>query len=196
MINRDQITGIVLAGGTSSRMGTAKGLIDFRGNPLIQYSIDTLRPICSQIIISTNSVEFNEFGYPIQADIIQGAGPLGGIYSSLMNSSTDHNLVLPCDTPYVTSDLLNIILKNSDGYQVVVPLSKPGYLEPLIGYYHKNNVTAMLSFLESDNLKLTDYIESALYKSIPVYKNPEVTPNLFMNINSTEDLNEFGKQEK
>jgi len=185
-----QVTGIILAGGNSSRMGFDKGLTDFRGKPLIQYSIDILQGICSGIIISTNSPSYHQLGFPVQSDILPGAGPMGGIYSSLMHSETEHNLVLSCDTPFVTPALLQRLLENAKGYQVVLPASKPGFAEPLIGYYNKNNTTAMLGFIEGGNVKLIDYIETTFYRFIPVYSDPDQ----FINLNTPEDFRNFEKQ--
>jgi len=185
-----QVTGIILAGGNSSRMGFDKGLADFQGKPLIQYSIDTLQRICSRIIISTNSLSYHQLGFPVQSDILPGAGPMGGIYSSLLHSETEHNLVLSCDTPFVTPALMQHLLENAEGYQVVMPASKPGFAEPLIGYYNKNNTTAMLGFIEGGNVKLIDYIETTLYRFIPVYKDPDQ----FINLNTPEDFKNFEKQ--
>ncbi len=179
-----QVTGIILAGGNSSRMGFDKGLADFRGKPLIQYSIEILQQLSSRIIISTNSSAYGHLGFPIQGDILPGAGPMGGIYSSLLSSETEHNLVMSCDTPFVTPALMQQILENAEGYQVVLPSSKPGFMEPLIGYYNKNNTTAMLGFIEGGNLKLIDYIETTLYRVVPVYREPDQ----FININTPEDL--------
>ena len=183
-MDSQQVTGIVLAGGNSSRMGFDKGLADFRGKKLIQYSIDILKGICSKIIISTNSTSYDQLGCLVQGDIFPGAGPMGGIYSSLLQSETDHNLVLSCDTPFVTHALMVQILESAVGYQVVLPSSKPGFIEPLIGYYHKNNTTAMLGFINRGNVKLIDYIETTFYRVIPVHRDPDQ----FININTPEDL--------
>jgi molybdopterin-guanine dinucleotide biosynthesis protein A len=188
----DKVSGIILAGGYSTRMGFDKGLADFRGKPLIQYSIEILQPICSRIIISTNSPAYHKLGFPVQIDILPGAGPMGGIYSSLLHSETEHNLVLPCDMPFVTPGLLQRILENREGYQVVLPASKPGFPEPLIGYYHKNNITAMPGFIERGNVKLIDYIETTFYRIIPVYSDS----NQFININTPEDFRKLAKQKE
>ena len=190
-----KVTGIILAGGRSSRMGIEKGMVNFQGQPLIQYSIDVLKNYCSRIIISTNSNAYYSLGYPVQNDIVHEAGPMGGIYSSLLHSKTDYNLILSCDTPFVTSFLLRKILENSEGYQVVIPLSRQGFPEPLIGFYHKNNTTGMLGFINNRNLKLTDYIETTIYKAIPVYQDPTLfDPYLFLNFNSLGDIKAFQKK--
>ncbi len=189
-MDSQQVTGIILAGGSSSRMGFDKGLADFCGKPIVQYSIDTLQQLCSRIIISSNSPSYQQLGFPVHNDILPGAGPMGGIYSSLLHSETDHNLVLSCDTPFVTPALMQRLLDTSEGYQVVLPASKPGFAEPLIGYYHKNNTTAMLRFIECGNVKLIDYIETTFYRFIPMYSDPDQ----FININTPEDFRTFTKQ--
>lgn len=189
-MNRQRVTGIVLAGGNSSRMGFDKGLAHFRGKPLVQYAIETLEQICSRIIISTNSVSYGHLGYPVKGDIFPGTGPMGAIYSALMSSKTEHNLVLSCDTPFVTSLLMHRLLKNAEGFQVVLPESKPGFVEPLIGYYHINNTTAMLAFIQRGDLKLIDYIETSYYRCISMYGNPEQ----FLNINTPDDFEKFAQK--
>ncbi|HPG34509.1 MAG TPA: molybdenum cofactor guanylyltransferase, partial [Lentimicrobium sp.] len=78
MINKSQITGIVLAGGKSTRMGTDKGLMIFQGKPLVMYSIDLLSMFCGRILISSNNPEYAKFGYEIIADELPGAGPMAG----------------------------------------------------------------------------------------------------------------------
>ena len=186
-----QITGIVLAGGNSSRMGFDKGLAEFRGKPLVRYAIDTLQQICSRIIISTNAATYNQLGFPVQADLIPGAGPMGGIYSALTKSKTEHNLVLSCDTPLVKAALMHRLLENAEGYQVVLPASKPGVVEPLIGYYNKNNSPAMLEFIKRGTVKLIDYIETTYYRCIAVYDDPDQ----FLNLNTPEEFRKFAKPE-
>jgi molybdopterin-guanine dinucleotide biosynthesis protein A len=180
-----QVTGIILAGGKSSRLGFDKGLADFHGKPLIQYSIHALEPLCSSIIVSANDPAYRSLGYPVQEDIIPDAGPIGGIYSCLLNSATDHNLILSCDTPFITTGLMQMILDHSSGYQIVIPESRPGYIEPLCGYYHKNNVPTLSEFINQGDLKLIRYIETAHHKVIPAH----AYSIQFTNMNTPKDLN-------
>lgn len=185
----ENVTGIILAGGESKRMGMEKGLLEFRGKALIRYSIEVLENLCSQIIISTHSSNYNHLGYPVQPDLIPDSGPIAGIYSCLVKTETDRNLILSCDTPNVTIGLMRLILDESGGYQVVIPSPGEGMYEPLIGFYHKNNLPQLSHFIKSGNLKILDYIRTVRYKSIPVYKNQAVSfPGQFMNINSPGDL--------
>jgi molybdopterin-guanine dinucleotide biosynthesis protein A len=66
------ITGIILAGGKSLRMGTDKGLVIFRDKPLVQYSIDLLGQFCDRILISSNNKAYSVFGYEIVPDQMEG----------------------------------------------------------------------------------------------------------------------------
>ena len=85
------LTAIILSGGKSTRMGQDKGLMEIKGKPMIQYVIDNITPVCSQIIISANQDEYKKFGYPVINDNIMDTGPAGGIGSSLPLSSNDKN---------------------------------------------------------------------------------------------------------
>jgi len=82
MINT-KITGSILAGGESRRMGTEKGLVDFRGKPMIAYAVDAFLPYCDQILISANNASYNYLGFQVVKDEFPDSGPLGGIYSCL-----------------------------------------------------------------------------------------------------------------
>lgn len=183
------ITGIILAGGKSSRMGTDKGLQELCGKPLISYSIQLLSEFCSTIIISTSSDAYQSFGYKTVADEIPGIGPMGGIYSALKQSKTEQNLVLSCDLPFVSKELFSYIIKNSEVYQAAVPWEGNQHYEPLCGFYHLSILDQMNVFVQNGNYKLPD-----LFKTISINKlviNDKLkfyNGNLFLNVNSKHDL--------
>ena len=131
------LTGIILAGGKSRRMGQEKGLIELNGKFLIQYAIDVLQPICDTILISTNSHSYDFLPYQKVADEFPNSGPMGGIYSCLKASTTIQNLVLSCDMPFIQSELLSDLIKNAEGYDVVVPWHGGQKFEPMCAYYHQ-----------------------------------------------------------
>jgi len=113
------VTGIILAGGKSSRMGAEKGLQELCAKPLIHYAIEVLSGLCNTIIISSSSEAYKSLGHKVVADVIPGIGPMGGIYSALQQSKTEENLVLSCDLPFVSQELMSYILEYSMGYCVV-----------------------------------------------------------------------------
>ncbi len=100
---KEEVTGIILSGGKSSRLGEEKGLALFNGKPLIQYAIDILKPVCDKIIISANNQldEYAKFGFEIVEDQVKGIGPMAGLIAGLNKSVTRYNFVLSCDTPFV-----------------------------------------------------------------------------------------------
>ena len=104
-------TGILLAGGSSSRMGTDKGMVEFQGKKLAEYALDLLSRFCDEIIISTGNPEYAGFGFRIIPDQLPGKGPLSGLAATLPLSSNEWNLVLGCDMPYTNSALFEFLLE-------------------------------------------------------------------------------------
>ena len=184
-----EVTGIILAGGKSSRMGTEKGLQKLCGIPLISYSIQVLSELCSTIIISTSSNAYQSFGFNTVADEIPGIGPMGGIYSALKQSETEKNLVLSCDLPFVSKGLLSYILKNSESYQAAVPWQGDQHYEPLCGFYNLSVLDQMNVFIQNGNYKLPDLFEKIEINRLVINDKLEFYKgSLFLNINSKHDL--------
>lgn len=108
-MNRDGITGLVLAGGLGRRMGGVdKGLRTFRDRPMVAWVIDRLAPQVGALIINANQNfdRYAAFGHPVVADEVGGfAGPLAGLHAGLRHASTDLVLTAPCDSPFLPADL-------------------------------------------------------------------------------------------
>jgi len=186
-----EVTGIILAGGKSSRMGTDKGLQQLCGKPLIGYAIEVLSGICSTILISSSSDAYHSFGYQVVADEFPGIGPMGGIYSALRQSKTENNLVLSCDLPFVSNELLSHILEKSKGYQVAVPYEGNRHYEPLCGFYHLSVLDILSNYIKKENYKLPDLFDEISVNKLVI--NNELGfyhKDLFMNVNTQNDLSE------
>lgn len=188
-MNKNKITGIVLAGGKSRRMGTEKGLLKLGGKHLIEYAIEILEKVCGRILISENSDTYDFLGYPVIADIVPNSGPMGGIYSGLMNSETDLNLVLSCDMPFISEELLNYLINNSEGFDVAVPWLGEERFEPMCALYHKNTIPVFEQFIQSNNYKIQDvYRKLKTNKLLISAELKFYKPFLFDNLNSKQDL--------
>jgi molybdenum cofactor guanylyltransferase len=182
-------TGIILAGGESSRMGSDKGLQNLCGKPLIQYSIEALSGLCTDIIISSSSSAYQEFGYQVVKDEFPGIGPMGGIYSALKQSKTDANLVLSCDLPFVSKELLSFILKSASGFQVAVPWQGDRHYEPLCGFYSLSLLSQISAYIQKGNYKLPDLFEKISINRLIINDSMYFyTADLFFNVNSKHDL--------
>jgi len=182
------VTGIILAGGQSSRMGTDKALLEFNGKKLIEYSIDVLTKVTDEVIVIGNTRTYDFPGLKTYKDLRYGYGPLGGIYTGLFYSNSASNLILGCDTPFVNADLLKYLLTQSNSYEAVMPLHKKRY-EPLCAYYSKNCSERLKTLMIGGYKTLKNIIPFFNTKTIiidsalPFYK-----ANLFYNINTKADL--------
>ena len=173
-----------MAGGKSSRMGEDKGLMSFNGKPMIQYIIDTVSPFVNDIIIIANNNKYLKFGYPVYEDLRKEKGPLAGIYSGLNYSNTNKNIVLSCDTPFVSASLIKLLIEKSNEADVVIP-EKDNRTHQLIGIYNRSCVKVFKSELDIDQRKLKLAIKKLTYK---VINANEFEDKIFKNINSKYDI--------
>lgn len=189
-MQKETITGVILAGGKSSRMGKDKGLCEFKGKALVTYAIEVLKPLCNRIIISANKTEeYSGFGLDVFPDEVKGIGPMGGMLSSLKQSETEHNLVLSCDTPFVTTELFENLLQHIDKNQVVVPLHQQGKIEPLAAYYATNVIAELARCVDIGDYKMMNFLQKVRTGSFNVDNLwPGEAIQLFHNLNTPEDL--------
>ena len=189
----DKISGIILAGGKSSRMGSNKALINYRGKPLISYSIDLLSKFCDEIVISTNEKlhDFKEFKQV--PDEIPGVGPIGGLYSCLHHVNGNTALVLSCDLPNVSNDLIDYLIDSYMGQEVLVPSLDGKNLEPLCAMYQVSLKDKLKEIVLGQRIyKMHDIINKLEHKTLLIHPQLSFyTPSLFLNINSKKDLNSF-----
>jgi molybdopterin-guanine dinucleotide biosynthesis protein A len=177
------ITGVIMAGGKSSRMGKDKGLLLFRGNPLVQYAIDLLKPFCSGLFISTANEAYAQFGIPLVKDDIPDCGPMGGIYSALKASNTNYIFVLACDMPFVSSITIQTLLNEVANCECVIP-NVNGKLEPLCAIYSKSMIPLLKEKLEKSELALYQLIADSNSKM--VYFDTDL--HVFNNCNTPNEL--------
>ena len=190
-VTKEEITGIILAGGQSSRMGNDKGLRQLKNKPLVSYAIATLRPLCQQLMISANRSQekYAEFGWPVVADEIPDIGPIGGIYSCLKKSTTRYNLVLSCDTPFVTTEIFRLLLKNRENEQVVCPVHQTFLIEPLSACYNTNVLGDLTRAIEKQEYKMMRFLKHIRMKTVAVdVLLPHFNELTFLNVNTPEDL--------
>lgn len=185
-----EVTGIILAGGKSSRMGVDKGLMLFEDEPMIAHIISTLKKVTSKIIIISKNKEYEAFGFPVFADIIANKGPLGGIYTGLSKSPSEVNIFVSCDTPFLTEDLFKWLLEKSADNQITIP-SKEGKRNPVIGIYKKGILPELKVLLEKDKLKMMDAVsqlEGNVFELPKQIEDSHSGASIFYNVNTKEDF--------
>ena len=181
-----EVTGIILAGGKSSRMREDKGLSLLNGRPMIQYAIDSISGICAKTIIIATNKAYTQFGIPVLSDIYPNKGPIGGIYTGLVNSTTDINIVMSCDNPFITEALLNWLLPHQQGNNAVL-VSEHGRIHPLIGLYPTALKTHLKKQLGQNNLKVTEAIGADQITTVEAQHFEGYSPTMFSNINTPEE---------
>ena len=189
--SKNKITGIVLSGGKSSRMGREKGLCTLYGKPLIEYGVELLLEVCDDVIVSANSNSYDYLGLPVVKDNVPGAGPAGGLSSAIHFSETDDNFILSCDMPFVSNGLIRFILSHKNGHQAVVPVNN-GFPEPLCAYYRKDTATVFDNSIKNGIYKIQKVLKNIDTAFINIdQQNGFDNKLLFSNINTGEELKRF-----
>ncbi len=152
------INGYVLAGGKSSRMGQDKGLMLLNNQPLVSQIASQLKPLVSQVIVVANNPDYKKIGYNCIADKVKEIGPLGGIYTALKHSEATHNVIVSCDTPFVTTRLFEYVLAKATTHEITV-VAVNGFIQPLIGVYKTSCWVRIQQAIEMNQLKLQAVIK-------------------------------------
>lgn len=185
------MTGIVLAGGRSTRLQRNKALVEMGGATLVERQIRRLEGICREVILVVNDAEpYRHLGVRVVLDRYRGKGPLAGIHAGLEASGDAYNFVLACDMPFFSPELALYLRALAPGYQVVVPC--PGGLyEPLHAIYAIDCLPAIEATLVQEGVPRI----VAFYPRVKVYQvaDEELAPfgspqHLFFNLNTPQDL--------
>ena len=181
-------TGIILAGGKSSRMGEDKGLVLLNGKPMIQYVIEALKEVVSEISIISNNESYHKFGTPVYSDIIKEKGPVGGIYTGLYHSTTELNFCISCDVPMISSDFIFWLLNRSGNAFVTLPMYKDK-VHQIIGVYSKQVLSNFQESVEKGHLKLSQVNNDMACEIIDIEKEyANFDELIFSNINTKNEL--------
>ena len=184
------MTGIILAGGKSRRMGRNKAFIDSGGIPLFERVYRIFKEIFSEIIIVTNDVlPFQRYEAILQRDIILNKGALGGLYTGLFHSSNYHAFCSACDMPLLNPRVIEYMTEERDEYDVIVPKTHDG-LHPLHAIYSKNCLNPMRQLLDRDDLRIVDFFGQVRVRYIEEMEIREFDPHMrsVINVNTEEEM--------
>lgn len=180
---KKKLTGILLTGGQSSRMGQDKANVLYRKKPLAQWSLDALRPLCDTIIVSSNNIEHQVFGDTLVKDIPNIGGPLAGLAAALKASKNEINIVLACDTPNISAITLQRLTESLKDNDAAILVSPNGRIHPLIGCYRTNVLSNIYQIIETNSHSLMHLLDNIRVKKV-VVSDDSVT----LNVNSNLDL--------
>ena len=181
-----EISGFILAGGKSKRMGTDKALLKIQNEPLLKRILDLINPFCDSIKISGNNIGYADFGAPIISDSFMGCGPIAGIYSCLLHSSTEWNLILGVDLPFLNVELIEYLISGVGDFDCIIPKHNSG-IEPLAGLYHVRILPEVEKMIQSGDYKLMNMLGKLNTRYLDCAYLVEKYPRLFTNLNRPED---------
>jgi molybdopterin-guanine dinucleotide biosynthesis protein A len=187
----DSITGVILAGGKSSRMGADKSRIDFRGKPMIHAPRDVLCGLFSSVIVSVRETgSFPDLALPEIADRYPDTGPLGGI-TTVLESVQAPVFCVACDMPFLNADLIRYLCETRQA-DAVVPVWQ-GRPEVLHAWYSPALLPQFRKALSENRLKLIDALIEANVFFVPDEVICRFVPDgaCFRNINTPEEYNEI-----
>lgn len=190
------VTGLILAGGKGRRMGGVdKGLQSFRGKRLVDHVYERLAPQVGGVIINANQNQdaYRTFGVRVVSDAIGGfAGPLAGVHAGLSVSKRPFLASVPCDSPFLPTDLVERLYKRLDETGAELAVAKTGNQpHPVISVMRRTVIGHLSEFLKGGGRKVDAWY--ATLSVVEVAFDDEV--EAFFNINTTEALQTGGNSE-
>lgn len=185
-----KVTGIILAGGTSSRLGENKALIDVEGMPLVERVNRRLHSVVDKVILVTNTPElFGFLNLPMVGDIYTGLGTLGGVHAGLHAIQDPYGLVVGCDMPFLNPALLRYLIESSVGYDVVMPRINDHH-EPLHALYARRCLPTIERGIAAGERRVLLALAGLNIRYIPEVEIVSHDPDRlsFFNINTPEEL--------
>ena len=164
-------------------MGTDKGLVIHEGKKLIQHVIDACSPVCHNLHIVTSNADYDQFKLPIIADEQKNCGPLGGVAAALNHTYSDFNLIVSCDMPYITSELLHQLVAHCTTASCCV---SQGHLQPLPLVIHRKYCNTAIEQLRLGEYSLIEFLNKTDTDVLMVEEMP--ASRMFENINRPEQL--------
>jgi molybdopterin-guanine dinucleotide biosynthesis protein A len=184
------MTGAILAGGRSTRMGTNKALLEFAGVQIIEGLLEKIRPLFSETLIIANDPDpYRDLGVPIWPDLIPEKGSLGGIFTAVHFSTFPQIFCIACDMPLANAAVIAYLRDQSPGYDVVVPRTAEGY-QPLHAVYSKTCLPHMEAMIRADRLKIDRLFPAVRVRTVEEAELRPLDPSLlcFINVNTREEL--------
>ncbi len=188
--SQQSITGVILSGGQSSRMGKNKALMSLGGRRLIDRVVDVLREVFADLLMITNTPDvYADLGLPMVGDVYPDKGSLGGIYSAIYHVSTPYCFVVACDMPFLNGALMRHMMEQMTDYDVVMP-DIHGDMQPLHAIYSKACLMPIQRRLEINRLKVIGFLPDVRVRTVTMADIQPLDPEFlaFQNLNTPEEF--------
>src|SRR3954470_2405862 len=197
MIDKDQVTGVVLAGGRGSRMGGAdKGLQNFRGMPMALFTLLRLPPQVGELMINANRnlAAYESFGVPVWPDSLADyAGPLAGFLTGLEHCETEYLVTVPCDTPLFPQDLVARLGEALERDDAEIAMAAAGEedgqirAQPVFSLLKRELMESLVAFTHGGGRKIDAWTGQHRTVLVP-FDREEDDPSAFANANTVAEL--------
>ena len=194
-----QKSAVILAGGFSRRFGRDKGLVVLAGKPLILHVIDRVSKVADEVLVVVSSEEQkNKFETILEekANLVidkdDSQSPLVGAITGFESANAEYSLLLPCDTPLVSTQIVQFLLDMCTNRSAAIPRWPGGYIEPLQAVYRTESaLTAAKTALKQGKMNMRSMIDNlrgVRYVSTMVLEQLEPELLTFFNVNTPQDL--------
>lgn len=195
MNNPSKVTGVILAGGLARRMNNQdKGLINYKGRPLVSYAIAALTAVADSSLINANRnrERYQAFGLPVIADQTDRFdGPLAGVLTAMLYTDAKVLVVMPCDTPLIKAEHLQKLLATRAENDADVAVAFDGVrLHPVFLAIKTSLKTSLQDYLASGQRKIVSWLEQQNSVQADFSNEPEI----FINVNTPAELSELEAQ--
>ena len=184
------MTGVILAGGESTRMGKNKAFIEINGKRIIDRTVSLFREIFDDVLLVTNTpLDYIELKIRIVTDLVPGKGSLGGIYTGLFFSSSPKAFFVGCDMPFLDRRVIQYFLGLAQTADIVVQRTKD-YWQPLHAVYPRTLLKPIERLLQQGELSIIQAYQGRRVREVTGEELKPFDPDLhtLSNINTPEEL--------
>ena len=185
------VTGIVLAGGASRRMGRDKAFLEMDGRPLIGLVIECMAQVCAEVLVVAGDVRpYAGLGVRVAEDRFRGVGVLGGLHAGLDAATHELALVVGCDMPFLDTDLLRAFASWAEGFDVAVLRHADGeQVEPLHAAYRRTSLPAIEAVIRAGRRRIISFFPQVRVRYVTLAEVIPFDPDLrsFRNVNTPEE---------
>lgn len=186
---------VILSGGFSRRFGQDKGILQLGNKPLIKHVLDAINNIVDdKIVVLSSGVQAENYEKIIDSNVKllidsgDKLGPLVGVLTGFREVHQGYVLLLPCDTPFISPDVLSLLFELCTNEAAVIPRWPNGYIEPMQAVYRANSALEAAEYaLKEGKLEVRSMVEELSdVRYVPIHTLQKLDPKLktFFNINT------------
>ncbi len=177
----------ILAGGKSSRMGSDKGMLQLHDQALIEYVIQHLRPVFSNIFIVSENKNYEKYGLPLVQDVVKNCGPAGGIDAALHHTHSASIFIISCDMPFADSASIEKLISLHQDNEITL-VKNESQIEPMFTIIPAACRIRWRELIQNGIYKLSELFSAFTITFAEGREFTKLNPHLFNNVNTPQEL--------